>query len=48
MDYVTAAIVVTLTLLAIGIVVDQLARLRKWLKNAPPGGEVPKPPEESH
>ena len=44
MECVTAAVVVTLTLLAIGIVIDRLFWLRKWLKNVPPI-EPPKPPE---
>jgi uncharacterized protein YybS (DUF2232 family) len=29
------AIVVTLALVAVGIVIDQLFRLRKWMKNSP-------------
>jgi hypothetical protein len=36
----TAAIVVVLALLGVGIVVDQLFRLRNWL-NKPPPGEPP-------
>jgi hypothetical protein len=40
---VTAAIVVILALLAIGIVVESLLRLRTWLKNSPPGHDVQPP-----
>ncbi|BBX99240.1 hypothetical protein MLAC_45340 [Mycobacterium lacus] len=52
MDYVTTAIVVTvLVILAIGIVINPLLRLRKWLQNPPPGdspdGDAPKPPGET-
>jgi hypothetical protein len=36
-----------LSLLGIGIVIDQLLRLRKWLKNVPPNGEVPEPPDRN-
>ncbi len=37
MDYVTTAIVMTtLGLLGIGIVVNELLRLKRWLKNSPP------------
>jgi hypothetical protein len=37
MDYVTTAIVATtLVLLAIGIVVNGLLRLKRWLNNSPP------------
>jgi hypothetical protein len=36
MDYVTAAIVVTLVLLGLGIVINGLLRLKEWLKNSPP------------
>jgi hypothetical protein len=51
MDYVTTAIVVTtLVLLAIGIVVNGLLRLKSWLNNsppsAPPGEDAAEPPEE--
>jgi hypothetical protein len=43
MEYVTTAIiVVTLVLLALGIVINQLFRLRDWLKNSPPA----EPPDE--
>lgn len=45
MECVTTAVVVTLTLLGIGIVIDRLFWLRKWLKNVPPTTEPPKPPE---
>lgn len=51
MDYVTTAIVVTtLGLLGIGIVVNELLRLRRWLKNSPPSephsADAPEPPEQ--
>jgi hypothetical protein len=42
---VSAAIVVVLILLGIGIVVDQLLRLRKWLRNSPTGQDVQEPPD---
>jgi hypothetical protein len=50
MDYVTTAIVVTtLGLLGIGIVVNELLRLKKWLKNSPssehPDEDPAEPPE---
>ncbi|MGO9035800.1 hypothetical protein [Mycobacterium sp.] len=41
----TAAIVVILALLAIGIVVESLLRLRKWLNNSPPGHNGQSPPD---
>jgi len=47
MDFVSTAIVVAIlagvTLLALGMVANQLLRLRKWLKNSP---AVPPAPEE--
>jgi hypothetical protein len=42
---VSAVIVVVLMLLGIGIVIDQLLRLRKWLQKPPPGQDVQKPPD---
>ena len=54
MDFVSTAIVVaivaTLMLLGIGMVVNQLLRLKKWLDRAPPGDQAPddqaqQPPE---
>jgi hypothetical protein len=53
MDFVSTAIVVaivaTLMLLAVGMVVNQLLRLRKWLNAAPPdkapGEDAHHPPE---
>lgn len=53
MDFVSTAIVVAivvvLMLLGIGIVVNQLIRLRKWLNAAPPdpspGDEALRPPD---
>lgn len=48
MGYMATAIMVTLALVGLGIAIDQLARLRKWLKSSPPDGkEVPKPPERT-
>jgi hypothetical protein len=44
---VSAAIVVVLMLLGIGIVVDQLLRLRKWLQKSPPGQDVQEPRDEN-
>ncbi|MGH3555422.1 MAG: hypothetical protein ACRDT5_23110 [Mycobacterium sp.] len=41
----TTAIVLMLILLGVGIVVDQLLRLRKWLQNAPPDSEAQEPPD---
>lgn len=38
-------IVVILALAAVGIVVDQLARLSKWLKNSPTDRDA-QPPDE--
>jgi hypothetical protein len=35
------AIVVVLALLAVGIVIDQLFRLRNWLNRPPPAVEPP-------
>jgi hypothetical protein len=43
---VSAAIWVILILLAIGIVVESLLRLRKWLNNAPPFPGPKEPPED--
>lgn len=46
---IVVAIVVVLMLLGIGMVVNQLVRLRKWLNDSPPdatpGDEVLRPPE---
>jgi hypothetical protein len=41
----SAAIVVVVILLGIGIVVDQLLRLRKWLQKSPPGQDAQEPPD---
>lgn len=45
MEFVSSAvvigIVVVLMLLGIGIVINQLLRLKKWLKDSPPGSEPP-------
>jgi hypothetical protein len=43
---VSAAIWVILILLAIGIVVESLLRLRKWLNNSPPLPRPEEPPED--
>jgi hypothetical protein len=43
---VTAAIVVILILLAVGIVSDSLLRLRKWLNKPPPGPDRGEPPDD--
>jgi uncharacterized membrane protein YcjF (UPF0283 family) len=44
MEYMTTAIVVTvLVLLGLGIVINELLRLRRWLKNSP---TVDEPPDE--
>jgi hypothetical protein len=45
MEGVTIAIVVALALVAVGIVVDQLFRLRNWLNRPPPSGEIPEHPD---
>nr|VTO99967.1 hypothetical protein BIN_B_03239 [Mycobacterium riyadhense] len=46
MECVTTAIVVTtLVLLGIGIVINELLRLRKWLKRSPPAEDDAEPPE---
>ena len=49
---IVVAVVVMLMLLGIGMVVNQLLRLRKFLKDSPPdaapGGEVREPPDQSH
>jgi hypothetical protein len=47
----TAIVVTTLVLLGIGIVVNQLLRLKRWLKNSapsePPGEPEAEPPDEN-
>lgn len=45
MEDVTTAIVLTLALVGLGIVVDQLFRLKKWLKRPPAGGAGSDPPD---
>ncbi|CKW37266.1 Uncharacterised protein [Mycobacterium tuberculosis] len=48
MDYVATAIVVTLViLLGVGIVVNELLRLKQWLKNSRPDAEPAEPPDGS-
>jgi hypothetical protein len=41
-----AAIVVLLILLAAGVVVGPLVRMRAWLKNSPPAQELQPPPSD--
>jgi hypothetical protein len=45
-EIVNAAIIVLLILLAAGVVVSPLLRLRAWLKRTPPGQEFQPPPDE--
>ncbi len=45
MDNVGTAIVVVLALLAVGIVIDRLFALKRWLESPPPIQQVEKPPE---
>lgn len=48
MDYVATAIVVTLViLLGVGIVVNELLRLKQWLKNSRPDAEPAEPTDGS-
>lgn len=48
MDYVATAILVTLViLLGVGIVVNELLRLKQWLKNSRPDAEPAEPPDGS-
>jgi hypothetical protein len=46
----TVIVVTTLVLLGIGIVVNELLRLKRWLKNSPPssphGEDAAAPPEQ--
>jgi len=47
MEHVTTAIVVTvLVLLALGIVINGLLRLKRWLNDSPAAPDTLKPPEE--
>ncbi|WP_188112914.1 hypothetical protein [Mycobacterium simiae] len=46
MGYVTAVIVVTLAIVGIGIVINELLRLRSWLKSSPPHGDDAESPED--
>jgi hypothetical protein len=41
-----AAIVVLLILLATGVIVAPLLRLRAWLRNSPPAQEFQPPPDD--
>ena len=47
----TAFVVTTLVLLGIGIVVNELLRLKRWLKNSPPyvppDEDLAEPPDEN-
>jgi hypothetical protein len=45
-EIVNAAIIVLLILLATGVVVSPLLRLRAWLKRSPPGQEFQPPHDE--
>jgi hypothetical protein len=45
MDGVSAVIVVILVLLAVGIVVESLLRLKRWLQKSPPGPPSQEPPD---
>ena len=50
MDQVSIAIVVTLALVAVGVVIDSLFRLRKWMKGPPPSRDVrdvAEPPDDN-
>lgn len=47
MEDVGTAVVVMLIVLAIGIVADQLLRLRKWLQKPPPNPDVQEPPDRT-
>lgn len=47
MDCVTTVIVVTLAIVGIGIVINELLRLRSWLKNSPPRGDDADTPDET-
>ncbi|WP_165759404.1 hypothetical protein [Mycobacterium decipiens] len=43
----TAIVVTLVVLLGIGIVVNELLRLKKWLKNSPPDEQTAEPPERT-
>jgi hypothetical protein len=45
-EIMNAAIIVLLILLATGVVVSPILRLRAWLKRSPPGQEFQPPPDE--
>jgi uncharacterized membrane protein YqgA involved in biofilm formation len=45
MGDVTIVILIVLALLAVGIVIDQLFRLRKWLNQTPPKRQDQEPPD---
>jgi hypothetical protein len=44
MECMGTAVLVTLTLVGVGIVIDRLFWLRRWLNQVPPE-KLPKPPE---
>ncbi|WP_186296404.1 hypothetical protein [Mycobacterium tilburgii] len=43
---VVVAIVIVLMLLGLGVVINQLLRLRKYLGEAPPGANADEPPHD--
>lgn len=43
----TAIVVTTLVLLGLGIVINGLLRLRRWLNNSPAAPEALRPPDET-
>jgi hypothetical protein len=45
-DDVNAVIIVLLILLATGVVVSPLIRMRAWLKQSPPAQELQPPPDD--
>ncbi len=45
MEKVSTAVLVGLTLLGVGIVIDRLLWLKRWLNKVPPVVDLPKPPE---
>jgi hypothetical protein len=45
MEKVSTAVLVGLTLLGVGIVIDRLFWLKRWLNKVPPVVDLPTPPE---
>lgn len=43
----TITIIVLLALAGVGIVIDRLLWLRRWLNTPPPGHHLPEPPDEN-